>query len=87
MNIRKEVKTTRGTKRIKELAAVPMIGDAVLRFVAPRRYTLLWEFGPKGFKKAIEAFAEHPILTRLLGGVEVGLGLGLAFRQYAAQEK
>jgi hypothetical protein len=72
-----------GKKRIKELAAILMIGDGVLSFVAPRRYTLLWEFGPEGFKRAIEAFAERPILTRVLGAAEAGLGLGIAVRQYA----
>ena len=71
-----------GTKRIKELAAIVMIGDGVLSFAVPRRHTLLWEFGPEGFKRAIEAFAEHPILTRVLGAAEAGLGLGLAVRQY-----
>jgi hypothetical protein len=71
-----------GTKRIKELVAIVMIGDGVLSFAAPRRYTLLWEIGPEGFKRAIEAFAEHPTLTRVLGAAEAGLGFGLAFRQY-----
>ena len=34
---------------------------------------------------AIEAFAEHATLTRLISATEIGLGLGLAFRQYAKE--
>lgn len=74
-----------GTKRIVELAAMLMIGDGVLGFAAPSRHSLLWDFGPEGYREAIEVFAEHPMLTRLVSAAEIGLGLGLAFRQYAKE--
>ena len=72
-----------GRKRIADLAAILMIGDGVVGFVSPRGHSLPWDFGPEGYRKAVEAFAEHPLLTRLVSAVEIGLGLGLAFRQYA----
>jgi hypothetical protein len=47
----------------------------------------LWDFGPEGYRRVVEAFAEHPLLTKLFSAAEIGLGLGLASRQYAAQEE
>ena len=72
-----------GMRRIAEVVAMLMIGEGVLTLVAPRRHSLLWEFGPEGYKRAIEAFAEHPTLTRLVAAAEAGLGLWLAFRVYS----
>jgi hypothetical protein len=56
----------------------------VLTLIAPRRHSLLWEFGPEGYRRAIEAFAEHPTLTRLVATAEAGLGIWLALRVYSA---
>jgi hypothetical protein len=64
-----------GMRRISEVVAMLMIGEGVLTIIAPRRHSLLWEYGPEGYKRAIEAFAEHPTLTRLVAAVETGLGL------------
>ena len=75
-----------GMRRITEVVAMLMIGEGVLTLVAPRRHSLLWEFGPEGYKRAIEAFAEHPILTRLVAAAEGGLGLWLALRVYSQGE-
>ena len=36
---------------------------------------------------AIEAFAEHPTLTRLVAAAEAGLGLWLALRMYSQEEE
>ncbi len=68
-------------KRLKELLAVTMIGEGVVGLIEPKRYTLLWKFGPKPFQNMIETIAEHPTLTRISCGVEIGLGLCLALRQ------
>jgi hypothetical protein len=70
------------SRRIKELAAIAVIGDGVVGFVAPRRHSLLWKVGPEGYQEAIRWFAERPSLVRLLAAVELGLGLMLALRQY-----
>lgn len=58
------------------------IGDEVIALVAPRRHSLPWRFGPKGYKELVEKLAERPGLVRLLAAVEVGTGLWLALRQY-----
>ncbi len=71
-----------GMRNIAELVAMLAIGDGVIALAAPRRHSLLWRFGPEGYKRAMEAFAERPALTRLLAAVEVGLGLWLALSQY-----
>lgn len=69
-------------RRVSELVALMMIGDSVMGFVAPRRHMLLWRFGPKGYKKMVQGFAERPGLVRFLAAVEFGGGLWLALRQY-----
>ena len=68
-------------KQLKELLAIGMIGEGIVGFIKPRRYTLLWKFGPKPYQEFIEKAAEHKGLTRLLCGVEAGLGVWLALRQ------
>ncbi len=70
------------SRRIKELAAIAVIGDGVVGFVVPRRHSLLWKVDPEGYQEAIRWFAERPSLVRLLAAVELGLGLMLALRQY-----
>ncbi len=68
--------------RVEELLAMVAIGDGVVGFLAPRRHSLLWSFGPEGYRRAMEAFAERPGLVRVLAAVEVAGGLCLALRQY-----
>lgn len=59
------------------------IGDGVIALLAQRRHSLLWRFGPEGYKWAIETFAERPgLVVRILAAAEVGTGLWLALRQY-----
>lgn len=70
------------SRRIKGLAAIAVIGDGVVGFVAPRRHSLLWKVGPEGYQEAIRRFAERPYLVRLLAAAELGLGLMLALKQY-----
>lgn len=69
-------------KNFAELVAILTIGDGVVGFVAPRRHSLLWKFGPEGYKRLMEGFAERPVLVRVLAAAEVGAGLWLALRQY-----
>jgi hypothetical protein len=38
-------------RRIAELAAMVVIGDGVIALVAPRRHSLLWRFGPEGYRR------------------------------------
>jgi hypothetical protein len=74
-------------RRIADLVAMLMIGEGVLTIIAPRRHSLLWRFGPKSFRRVIEAFAEHPALTRLVAAAEAGLGLWLALRVYSRERE
>jgi hypothetical protein len=69
-------------RRIMELLAMLLVGDGVIALVAPRRHNHLWRFGPEGYGRVMEAFAERPALTRLLAEAEVGRGLWIALRQY-----
>jgi hypothetical protein len=65
---------------ITELIAIWLIGDGVLGFTFPRRYLLLWEFGPEAYKKAMEELSERAPLTRLLSAGQIGIGLFIASR-------
>lgn len=72
-------------RRIAELVVMLMIGDGVIALAASRRYSLLWRFGPEGYRRAMEAFAERPALTRLQPAAWSGPGLWLALRQYSKE--
>lgn len=74
-------------KWITELLAILLIGDGVLSFVYPRRYLLAVEFGPEGYKRALEELAERPPLTRLLAVGQVGLALFIASRGFSQEEE
>ncbi len=69
-------------RRLLELGAMLAIGDGMVALVAPRRHSLLWKFGPKSYKQAMEGFAKHPALVRILAAAEIAGGLWLALRQY-----
>ena len=69
-------------RRLKETFAVVTIGDGVIAFLAPRRHSLLWEAGPKDFRRVARFFAGNPNYMRLLGLAQIAFGLRLALRQY-----
>jgi len=69
-------------KRAEDLFAAFVIGNGVLDLIAPRRRVFLWVFGPERLRKLILWFADHPAAMRLRGIARVGLGIGLALRQY-----
>src|SRR5919202_5310356 len=69
-------------KRAEDLFAAFVIGNGVLDLIAPRRRLFLWVFGPERLRKLILWFADHPAAMRLRGIARVGLGIGLALRQY-----
>src|SRR5215216_3019753 len=62
-------------RRLLELLAMLAVGDGLIALVAPRRHSLLWRFGPEGYKELMERFAERPNLVRLLAAAEIGAGL------------
>jgi flavin-binding protein dodecin len=70
------------TRRAEDLIAAFVIGNGVLDLIAPRRRAFLWVFGPEGLRKLILWFADHPTAMRLRGIARVGIGMGLALRQY-----
>jgi hypothetical protein len=70
------------TRRLLELGAMLAIRDGVVALIAPRRHSLLWRFGPEGYKRTVERFAQCPNLVRVLAAAEIGGGMWLALRQY-----
>ena len=69
-------------RRLKEIAAMTMIGEGIIGALYPRRHLLLWKFGPKKYRKFIEASARRPHLIRIAAGAGAGLGIWWALRQF-----
>ena len=67
---------------MKELVGIALIGDGVVALAAPRRHSLLWDFGPGWYRRALEALADRPYLVRTLAVAEALCGLWLALGQY-----
>jgi hypothetical protein len=68
-------------RRLLELLAIGMIGEAVAGFLQPRHYLLLWQFGPKGYRQWLEGLTRHGRMVRVLCLVELGAGLLLTWRE------
>ena len=68
-------------RRITELLGLLLVGDGILSAVDPKRHCLLWEIGPELFRDAMDEFARHPAVTRVVGAAEAIVGLWLASRQ------
>jgi hypothetical protein len=69
------------SKRLIESVGMMMIGDGLLSMTEPQRHCMLWKVGPAFCQDLMETFAEHPGMTRVMGGVELALGLWLASNQ------
>jgi hypothetical protein len=67
--------------RIKEVGAMMMVGDGVLALLEPRRHVDLWVEGPKLWRKTMMPFVKRPGITRILGAMELGMGVWVATRQ------
>jgi dodecin len=70
------------TRRAEDLIAAFVVGNGVLDLIAPRQRVFLWVFGPERLRKLVLWFADHPTAMRLRGIARVGIGIGLALRQY-----
>jgi hypothetical protein len=70
------------TRRLLELGAMLAIVDGVVALIAPQRHSLLWRFGPEGYKRTVEGFAQCPNLVRVLAAAEIGGGMWLVLKQY-----
>jgi hypothetical protein len=69
------------SKRAAEMAAVFMIGDALLGLLQPRRHVKLWEEDAAGAEKLVALFRDRPGRRRAYALLQIGTGLWLAGRQ------
>lgn len=68
-------------RRAKEVAAMLIVGDGLLSLLFPRRHVLLWTFGPRAYREAMEKFVAHPNATRAVALAEIALGAWLGRQQ------
>ncbi len=68
-------------KQIKEILGLAMLGEGIIGFFYPQKYSLLWKIGPDPLKELMEKAAENPELMRAIYAAEAGLGLWLATNQ------
>ena len=68
--------------RLIEAFAIVTLGDGLIEFLAPREHARLWVVGPESTRRVGMWFAEKPDRMRVLGAVQVALGVWLALRQY-----
>jgi hypothetical protein len=67
-------------KRLLELLAIAMIGEGAAGLLAPRRYLLLWSFGPQWYRGWVESIATNRRFMRILFLAEFALGLLMTLR-------
>ena len=74
-------------KQIKETIGLALLGEGILGFLYPKKYSLLWKIGPESLREAMEKAAENPELMRLIYAAEAGLGFWLAKNQIKKVKK
>ena len=68
-------------RRILTLVGLLMIGESIVVLLRPKRYVSLWRGGPATVRHTVDWFADHPQATRVLGILELVVGLLLALRE------
>jgi hypothetical protein len=68
-------------KRILDLVGLLLVGDGLLTLADPKRHCLMWEIGPEPCRDFVDAFVQHPTVSRIGGAMEVIVGLLLAEAQ------
>jgi hypothetical protein len=67
--------------RWKYFAAMALIGDGMMAMVRPRRDATAWVAGPRLWRNLMRGLADHPGLTRAIGGVQVAAVMYWALRR------
>jgi hypothetical protein len=68
------------TNRLKDVAAMLLVWDAVLAFAMPEKRVRLWHSGPTWWEKLVAPLRQRPDVVRLLSVAEGSVGLWLAGR-------
>jgi hypothetical protein len=68
-------------KRMIEILGIAMIGEGMIAALRPRRYSNLWNCGPKWMRACASSSARHPERTRAIGMLELLAGTYLALRE------
>ena len=68
-------------QRLKDMAAMALVGDGVLALLMPDRRMRVWYQGPGWWETAIGALLKRPNLVRVLAVAEAGVGIWLASRE------
>ena len=67
--------------RVREMAAVFMLGDGLLGLLQPQRHIDLWREDALGAEQTVAPFVGKPGRRRLYALAQIGAGLWLASRQ------
>lgn len=68
-------------KTVKEIIGLTMLGEGIIGFVYPKKYSLFWNLGFEPLENLRHKAAENPEAMRLFYLVEAALGFRLAKNQ------
>ena len=68
-------------KQIKEIVGLALLGEGIVGFFEPKKYSLFWEIGFVPIEKLKRKAAANPEIMRLIYAAEAGLGFWLAKSQ------
>jgi hypothetical protein len=63
------------SSRWKHFAAMVLVGDGVMALVRPKRDAMAWSTGPIPWRMVMRYLNERPMLTRLIGIVQIAGGV------------
>lgn len=67
--------------RLKDFAAMLVIGDGLMAVLRPRGHAAAWKIGPEWWNNFMQCLQERPALTRTIGIAQTTVGMCWALAQ------
>ncbi|MGI8811691.1 MAG: hypothetical protein ACR2IH_04090 [Pyrinomonadaceae bacterium] len=74
-------------KNLKEIIGLAMVGEGVVGFFYPKRYSMFWKIGFGPIEQLKQKAVDNPEIMRVVFAAEAVLGLCLAKGQFENSNK
>ena len=76
-----------GTRRLREVAGMMLMGEGLLALWRPRAHCRLWRGGGGGWTRLVRWCIDHPNAVRAIAAAELATGCCIALRQESSPSR